>query len=153
MWVWEEDEYVNVWTFDISTIPTRITESTMKSMPTRTPETDPLTANRLSDAESSRSLQRLLLLLGILMSIVFLLVASAFLVGCVLITRAIQEIDLNAISVILDATRHSAINVERFTAELQVAVTGGVAAINQTTHSLVRLNSLLESPRMTLSLN
>jgi len=125
----------------------------MKSMPTRMPETDPLTTSRRSDAESSRSLQRLLLLLGILMSIVFLLVASAFLVGCALITRAIQEIDLNAISVILEAAQHSAINVERFTAELKVAVTGGVAAINQTTYSLVRLNSLLESPRMTVSLN
>jgi type III secretory pathway lipoprotein EscJ len=95
----------------------------------------------------------MLLLLGILMSIVFLLVASAFLVGCALITHAIQEIDLNAISVILDAAQHSAINVEGFTEQLNVAVTEGVAAINETTHSLVRLNSLLASPRMTVSLN
>jgi hypothetical protein len=119
------------------------------------PETYPLTVHTphlSSDPAPSRSIQRLLLLLGILLSILFLLVAAAFLVGCVLVSRAIQDIDLSAIRVILEAARHSAIHVEHFTAELEVAVSEGVSAINQTTQSLVRLNNLLESPRMTVSL-
>ena len=77
------------------------------------PETYPLTPRLPSDPAPSRSLQRLLLLLGILLSIVFLLVAAAFLVGCVLVSRAIQEIDLSAIRVILEAARTRSIRVCR----------------------------------------
>lgn len=97
----------------------------------------------------------LITLLGIslvIQTLIGLSILTGILVGAYWLSTAIEGLNIEAVSLVIDHVLHTSVNIERLSHDALGAVHAASLALNQTTVSLQRLNDVLRHPTVSLSL-
>ena len=119
----------------------------------RVPELEALAEKRSPPTTTmSRALVTLLAVSLVIQTLIGLALLSAILVSGYWLKSAIEELNVDAVSHVIENVLSTSVNLQQLSADALLAVHSASNALNQTTQSLVSLNSILRHPTVSLTL-
>ena len=103
-------------------------------------------------ATTSARLNRLLLGVVIAQSIMTLVLVASVGVGAFIISKTIADVDLNAISTILNSATHTALNAEEASELVTSTLLFATQTMNHSVQVIENINRLLVHPSLTISM-